>query len=333
MNDMTTINHEMASSAAAAQAKAEIESAFIMALKRPRKIEEVRDQVLAACRRPKFAESAEYSKPVGNGKAVKGPSIRFVEAALQALTNVRTATTVAYEDSSIRRVHVSMTDLENNNAYGLDATIQKTVERKSSKDRKILGERKNSFGETTYLVEATEDEMTTKQNAVVSKLIRTCGLRLIPQDIVEEAMDLARQTRTNNQGDPDAAKKKILDAFSSMGIKPSEVEKLICKRMEQALPHDIDRLRTIYTAIREGESVLADYIETVETKDVATAIADKLAAKEASQGQPTPGQPDPFAALTPQQIAQAKGRLGIKTMNKDLTDEQKVQIVKEATNA
>jgi len=321
MDEIMVQNHELAASASAAQAKAEIECAYVMAVRRPRKMEDVRDRVLASCRRPVFAESATYSKPVA-GKPITGPSIRFVEMALQALGNVRTATTVVYEDDQIRKVHVSMTDLENNNAYGLDCTLQKAVERKQpKKGQKVLGERLNSYGEKVYLVEATEDDMVTKQNAAVSKLIRTCGLRLIPQDIVEEGQDMAKKTRESNQGDPDAAKKRVLDGFSFLGIRPSDVEKILGKKLEQALPADIDKLRTIYTAIKEGEATLTDYIETV----IEPSVKDKIkAAKDAPKDKPAA---DPFDALSPQQIAKARGKLNISKDRADLTAEDRAAIV------
>ena len=47
----------------------------------------------------------------------------------------------------------------------------------------------NSYGDTVYLVEATEDDLLTKQAAHVSKVIRTAALRLLPSDILEEAME------------------------------------------------------------------------------------------------------------------------------------------------
>ena len=171
-HEMIAQNHELAASASAAQARAEIECAYTMAIRRPRNIDDVRSKILSACKRPVFAASAEYAKPIGSGK-VCGPSIRFAETALQCLGNVRTATSVVYEDDKIRKIRVSVVDLENNNAYGLETTIQKTVERKKPKPgQTVLAERTNSQGEKVYLVEASEDELTTKQGAVASKMIR-----------------------------------------------------------------------------------------------------------------------------------------------------------------
>ena len=56
---------ELAASASAAQAKAEIEAAYVIALQRPRSEANARDKILAACRRPAFAKNAWYAKPCG----------------------------------------------------------------------------------------------------------------------------------------------------------------------------------------------------------------------------------------------------------------------------
>ncbi len=282
MNELTTRNNELAASASAAQAKAEIECAFAMAFRRRRNIEDVRADLMKACQRPAFAETAEYAKPIGNQK-IKGPSIRFVETALQSLGNVRTATTITFEDERIRVIQVSVTDLENNNGYTLGATIEKTVERKFAKDRQVIATRENSKGEPVYVVVATEDEMSTKQGAIASKLIRTCGLRLIPKDIIDEAMDAARTTRQKSAGDPDAAKKKIFSAFSSLGIKPSEVEQFLGKPAAQILPADVDTLRAVYVAIKEGDATWADYMADADPAPKAKTLEEKLKAKQSEK--------------------------------------------------
>lgn len=296
-NQIALTNHEMAASATAAQARAEIECAYAMAFRKPRNIDDVRVKVLKACQRPVFAECVEYSKPMGkeNGKQkyITGPSIRFVETALQLMGNVRTTTTAIYEDDKLRKIHVSVTDLENNSNYGGDVVIQKTVERKFlKKDQKAISERTNSYGDKVYLVEATEDDVTVKQNAMISKLIRTLGGRLIPRDITEEAMDVAAETRKTGMKDPEAAKRKIFDGFSTLGIKPSEIEQFMGKKADQILPKDIDELRKVYTSIKEGHSVWSDYLETAEPDpdDTPKSLKDKMkAAKE--KGKPKDEKP------------------------------------------
>ena len=93
--------------AAAEGAKARIQSAYIMAMQRPRSYDQARVRILKACRRPDFAEKVEYSKPVG-GKSIVGPSIRFAELALREWGNVFYENQVVYDDDNVRRVRVGV---------------------------------------------------------------------------------------------------------------------------------------------------------------------------------------------------------------------------------
>src|SRR5690348_15141612 len=78
---------ETQGTALAARAQAEVQARYIVALQRPRNVEQFRVRLLEHCKRPGFAAVAAYEKPVG-GQKIKGPSIRFVETALQVFGNV-----------------------------------------------------------------------------------------------------------------------------------------------------------------------------------------------------------------------------------------------------
>ena len=249
---------ESVSVAVAAQAKAAVEARYLMAIRQPRSWLNVRSKLLEACHRPAFAASARYRKPIGGG-SVEGASIRFAEEALRCMTNVYVEVAVMYEDETQRIVRVTPTDLEANVSYPTDIIIAKTVERKKPRDgADIIGSRVNTQGGTVYLVRATEDELVTKQAAMVSKAIRTSGLRLLPSDIHEEAMDACIATEANADAqDPKAAMKKLADAFDSIGVRPSELEKFLAHPLDQTSPAEIRRLRAFWRAIEEGEATAA----------------------------------------------------------------------------
>ena len=110
----TLAAQETASAYVAAQAKAVVEARYVMALRRPRQWDQVRQDLLKECKRPSFAnnKSAYYRKPIGDG--VEGLGIRFVEVALRCMTNVLVETTMIFEDESKEIHRVSVTDLESN---------------------------------------------------------------------------------------------------------------------------------------------------------------------------------------------------------------------------
>lgn len=261
------IHVDPAAVAAAEAAKARIQAAYIMALQKPRNTDQARIQILEACKRPAFAERVEYSKPVG-GRSIKGPSIRFAETALREWQNILTESQTLYEDDYVRRIKIIVTDLETNATFSKEVQINKTVERKKAEDREIIGERTNSKNEKVFIVKATDDELQNKEAALISKTLRNEGLRLIPSDIVDEAIDTARDTLKNRDSkDPNAAKKALLDSFSEIGVKPVDIERYLGHKTDALVPSELQDLRGIYRAIRDGEARWADYINQKEGDD------------------------------------------------------------------
>lgn len=260
---------ETASTALAARAKAEVEARYLMALHRPRDIENFRARLLKECKRPGFAFTAEYERPVGREKneqtgkweqkIARGPSIRLLETAIQHYGNVVAESPVIYETEETRIVRAQMTDLETNATWTQDIVIAKRVEKrgfegKPPKGRQVVGQRLNSDGETTYLVLATDDEINVRQLALVSKAQRKNGERLLPSDIIGEAVQVCRETlKVADAADPDAAKRKVIDAFSSMNVNPADLAEFLGKQLDRLQPADLAELRGIYSSISNGE--------------------------------------------------------------------------------
>ena len=256
--------HETASTAVAAQARAAVESRYIMAMKRPRDIDEVRARILRECQRPQFAQVARYRKPIGKG--VEGLSIRFAEAALRLMGNILIESPVVYDDATKRIVRVTVTDLETNTTYGGDATIEKVVERRKLRDgQSALYERTNSEGETVYGVAATEDDLLNKIGAAISKSIRNHGLRLIPGDILAEAEDAVKATLGNQAAkDPDGERKRLADAFAAINVGPGQLKHYLGHPLEQCSPLELTDLRLVYQTIKDQETTWAAVMEERE---------------------------------------------------------------------
>jgi hypothetical protein len=253
---------ETASSALAAQATAEIQAMYLIAMKNPRDWDNVRTAVLAHCKRPRFAAKARYSKPVG-GKFIEGPSIRLAETCLQSMGNVKPNAVVIFDDDTKRIVKVSVTDLEKNVTHSGEIVIEKTVERSHLKEgQQPIAVRTNSYGKRVYIVPATEDDIRNKQGNLTSKELRTHSLRLVPADIIEDCMDavLATQEKEDQQ-DPNAARKKIVDAFADLGVKPSEIKEYLGHPIEATTPPEMAHLRAVYAAIRDRETTWKEAFE------------------------------------------------------------------------
>jgi len=264
--------------AAGEQAKAMIQAAYIMAAQKPRNVDDARSRILRMCDDPEFAEKVEYAKPVG-GKQIKDLSIRFAEMALAYYENISSRVEMLYDDDTTRRIRITVIDLQTNTQFSRDVTLKKTIERKSKvgRDDDYVGERKNSYGETVYILRATDDEMLIKESAMASKFIRTEGLRLLPAGIKEEAKARARQTLAKrDREDPNAAKKKLLDAFTGINIWPRDLEKYLGHNVDTISASEIADLRSVYSAIDSGEANWSDYInrEKPEFKPKTPAISN-----------------------------------------------------------
>jgi hypothetical protein len=274
-----------------AAAQASINARYIMALQRPRNWDDVRVRLLKECERPGFAEVARYNKPIGKG--VKGPSIRFAEACFRYAGNLDAPITTTFEDRFKRILHVSVIDFETNASYAADITIEKTVERRDKADRVPVAERKNSRGETVYIVEATEDELLNKVNALVSKAVRTLILRLIPGDIVDEAQRACIATLNNRAAkDPGAEKKRVCDAFAEIGVFPADLAVFLGHSLDAVQPAELVELREIYATVRDGESTWQAILEArrgpKEASGAKTSTADLEAKLKAVKGKGEP---------------------------------------------
>lgn len=278
--------NETATTAVAAQARAQIEARYIVAMKNPRDMETVRVKLLKDCQRPGFADVARYAKPVGNDK-IEGPSIRFAEAVLRCMGNVVPESMVIWDDEEKRIIRVSVTDIESNLTYSTDVVVAKTVERSRLQDGQIaLSQRSNSRGKIVYTVRATEDDLLNKQNAQVSKALRTAALRLLPGDILEECMDKVLETqRKRDSADPDAAKRKLLDAFAKLNVMPSQIGEYLGHDVSQLVPAELTELRAVYAALEQGETTWQALIASKKPTEDGEPQSDAQKAVEAVKAQ------------------------------------------------
>jgi hypothetical protein len=311
--DITALRHapapvaigETAAAAQAAQSKAVVLARYEMAIRQPRDWDSVRQALLKECRRPSFAhnKSALYKKPIGEG--VEGLGIRFVEVGLRCMKNVLVTSSIVFEDENMEAHKVSVTDLEANTGYDLDVKVSKSVERsKPMSDGSYLSVRKNSWGKDVYTVPATDDDLLNKRAALISKAVRTLGLRLIPGDLQDEAEELIRKIRKDDAAkDPDAAKKAIVDAFGEVSVSVDMLTDYLGHPLDEITAQEIVDLRGFYGAIKDGEATWHKIMEhrqedpnwkpkrkeTVKTAEELKAGAGGAAKSDAAAGSASAG--------------------------------------------
>ena len=282
---------ETSSLALAEQAKAAVQARYIMAMQRPRSIVAARQKLLEECKRPRFAEAAIYNKPVGEG--ITGPSIRMAEAAARALGNIYAEVSAIYDDNEKRIIRVSVTDLEANLTFPKDVTIEKTIERsKPLPGRKIISTRKNSKGYDVFLIEATSDEILDKENALASKAMRVCLLRVVPGDLLDEALDQCFRTRDGEiSQDLPGSRKRMADQFAALGITVEQLAEYLGHPVDTATLEEMSKAKGVLSALKDKETTWAEVMEFARQSGSATeatgahasgSLKDKLDAKAAN---------------------------------------------------
>lgn len=342
---LATGQHETAITASAAQAQAAVQARFAMAAMRPRDWDTVRTRMLAASRRPRFAAVARYRLPRGEG-AVEGPSIRFAEEAIRNMGNIDQQTHVIFDSPERRIVRVEATDLETNATYSKEITVEKTVERRKLKrGQRPLGTRVNSYGDTVYLVEATESDLQAKQDALISKALRTLSLRLLPGDILDECMQVCVLTLRNEDAkDPEAARKRIADSFAAIGVEPKDLKAYLGHDLAGCSPAELQHLRDLYTTIGEGAMSWAEVMQakaeesgegkaeggkTASLKDRAKAEAEKARAKREAEKKAAE-EKKAEGDTPPDKPAEAKGEPEQQTLgNGELSPEEEARMAAE----
>lgn len=252
---VSTLMNNAATQALTAKATADINARWMIAMHRPRHLMDVRDALLRECATPGFAAKAMYSVPRG-GASVTGLSIRFAEAAMVAMGNMGVEAMTLYDSDTERTVRVTVTDFEVNAAWSRDLTVRKTKEVKR-RPASFISERTNSYGDPVWTVEATDDDVTTKEASAISKASRTGILRLVPAWLLADCQaKIQAVMRDKAAADPRAEMRKVCDEFGKLNARPSWIEEWLGHPIDQATPAEIVELRQLYVGIRDGHTSL-----------------------------------------------------------------------------
>ena len=200
-----------------------------------------------------------------NGKWVQnniqGPTIRFAEMLLREWKYLSIEVNPMGEDDKQKLLQVLCTDYQSCNFTSEIVAVPKTVERKKLRDSDVaISQRTNTYGDTVYTVQATDDELAMRTNALVSKARRNLILQAVPGWVIEEAIERVRETaRAKDAQDPDAAKRKLYDAFATVGVSAAQLSEYL-GHDKPLTPAELEDLRGFYSGIREGFTTWAAVI-------------------------------------------------------------------------
>lgn len=249
-----------AASADVAREIATIHQMFAVARQFPRDESRAQEQILKTCERPRFAAKATWTLSRWDGREQRevdftGPSIRFAEEMFRVWRNMFFQSRIVAETESHRAVHITAIDLESALAHSREIVVAKRMERlKLKKGQQALDSRRNSNGQVVYVVEATEDDVLQRQQALVSKAIRTEGLRLIPDYLVEECLDKIEASAVAQISEEVKRRQEsMLKAFEELGVTREQLESRLGCAIEEATAPKINLMEGVYRAIRDGQ--------------------------------------------------------------------------------
>lgn len=284
-----------------ARIRAEVGARAALAIARPRDLDVARERLLRDCRRPAFAETAEYAVPRG-GTTIRGASIRMAEAVARALGNLDIQVVLVSEDEERRVMEAVVCDLESNAVWRQAFSVRKAVERRKlppgARAEDVIGQRVGADGQVLYLIRASEADLMMAQQAAASRVLRGLILRVCPGDILEEAILVARETRERGTAqDPAAARKRILDAFASIGVSASDLKAHLGHPLEQCSPQEIEALRGLYAAIRDGQTTWSEATRQPEAQEAPSTVVQAAAERARAATSKSPASTARWAGL------------------------------------
>lgn len=235
-----------------------VQAQFLAARMFPRDSAVAMARILDACKRPGLAEKAEYSYKRGtteDGKDnfVTGASIKLAEVMAQNWGNIDFGINELENSDGRSKVEAYCVDLETN-----------TSRRVTYEVPHLRVTRKGSF----KLTDPRDIyEMIANRGA---RLVRGCILGIIPGDVQEAALKECKDTlrkeieaaKAKDKGAVAAAIKKMVAAFSKLNVTQEQLEKVLGKSVADWEVEDLETLRSIGTALKDGEAKIEDYLNT-----------------------------------------------------------------------
>lgn len=214
----------------------EVQAAMIVAKHFPRDERVSCDRILNACTRRSLAECAIYSYSRG-GTEVSGPSIRLAECIAQNWGNIDFGYIELEQKNGESQVMAYAWDLETNTRQ---SKVFSVPHRRDTK--------KGSFPLTD-----SRDiyEMVANQ---ASRRVRSCILAVIPNDVVEMAVNQCEVTLKSSAAGKalDDRIAEMVERFAEYNVTPDQLRAYVGKNVEAFTENDVIRLGKVYRSLKDG---------------------------------------------------------------------------------
>lgn len=220
---------------------AEVQAKMVLARNFPRDVGYCRELILMECQSKELAEKAIYEFPRGDS-VVRGASIRLVECVARHWGNIVSGVKELGTVGNKSTVKAYCWDLQTN-----------FYDEKVFEVEYIRHTKKGSYELTD-----SRDRYETMAN-LAARRKRACMQAVIPQFVIDEAMEVCRQTLEQSitaESSIEETKAKMLGAFRSLTscdwVTEEHLAAICGKGYEFLNAKDIVKLRNLYNAIKDG---------------------------------------------------------------------------------
>lgn len=214
----------------------EVKAAVFLAKQFPRDEIKAEERIIELCKRKRFAETALYSLPRGK-EVVEGVSIRFAEALARAWGNIQYSIIELDTENGISKMLAYAWDVENNtkSTRQFDVSMQRYT-RVGTRDL-------NSYQEC-YEMKASYG----------ARFLRGCILNLIPNDIIEIAIETIKNTLKAEIKDIELHRNNALEYMvKKLDVTKEDLENYLNCKFENWQEKEILNLKFAFNGIKEGQ--------------------------------------------------------------------------------
>jgi len=240
----------------------EVQAQMVVAKKFPRNEAVSFDKIMRACKRKGLAEQSMYAYPKG-GTLVQGASIRLAEELARDWGNIDFGIVELEQKRGESVMMAYCWDLETNVRQTKVFTVPH--KRYTKKGAYPLTDPREIY------------EMTANQGA---RRLRACILGVIPGDVVEAAVEECKKTLAGNNQEPLTDRvRKMVAAFSQMGVTVEQIEKRLGHKLDATTEIELVNLRSIYTSIKDNMADIRDFFPIEESSESKKSAVDSLVDK------------------------------------------------------
>ena len=242
----------------ASRAIAEAQGKLVIAKRFPRDEVQAYSKMMEACRRPAMAEKAFYSFPRG-GQTVEGPTIRFAEELARCWGNIDYGIKELSQDEGKSEMQAYAWDLETN---------AQSVQNFTNPHQREQGRK---------MVALTSQRDIYENNAnMATRRLRSRILAILPSWFVDSAIAECKRTLAgNNEITLTDRVKKMVVAFSRLGVTQEQLEHRLKRRVDTMSTEDFVEYTGIYNAIKNGESKASAWFSAApEATELTTALKE-----------------------------------------------------------